>query len=134
MCRLSAIKTCSTHTSWSLKAGPIGYSKTEQNYHFMLPTIPKDRSQNLFNFSVPFHQENAKWWNINVFCHITSENVYWGKITWPPTSSNWSALSNQHLCCRFKSFFISKSHHKWGFQLLIAHKQNPHTHRSTSLL
>jgi hypothetical protein len=69
--------------SLTLKVGLIGYPKTlEQNYHFMLRTIPEDsRSQNLFNFSVPFHQENAKWWNINVFCDITSENVYWGKIT-----------------------------------------------------
>jgi len=57
MCRLSAIKTCSTWTSWPLKVGPIGYPKmSEQNYHFMLHTIPEDsRSQNLFNFSVPFH-------------------------------------------------------------------------------
>jgi hypothetical protein len=61
----------------------IGYPKTqEQKYHFMLCAIPEDsRSQNMFNFSVPFHQENAKWWNINVLCDITSENVYWGKIT-----------------------------------------------------
>jgi hypothetical protein len=42
------------------------------------------------------------------------------------------ALSTQHLCCRFKSFFISKNHHTWSFQFLIAHKI--HTHRSTSLL
>ena len=39
----------------------------ECNYHFMLFTIPEDsRSQNLFNYSVPFHHENAKWWNIYV--------------------------------------------------------------------
>jgi hypothetical protein len=31
----------------------------------MLRTIPEDRrSQNLFNFSVPFHRENGKWWNL----------------------------------------------------------------------
>jgi len=46
---------------------------------FMPHTIPEDStSENLFNFSVPFNQENAKWWNINVFCDITSENVYCG--------------------------------------------------------
>ena len=37
------------------------------------------------------------------------------------------ALSTQHLCSRFKSFFISKDHRTWGFHLLISHKQNPHT-------
>jgi hypothetical protein len=92
MCRLSAIKTWSTRTSWPLKMGPIGYpNKSEQNYNFTLRTVPEDStSQNMFSFSVPFHQENAKWWKINVFCDITSENVYWGKITWPLRSSNWS--------------------------------------------
>jgi len=69
--------------SLTLKVGPTGYPKMlEHNYHFTLRTIPEDsRSQNLLNYSVPFHQESAKWWNINVFCDITSENVYWGKIT-----------------------------------------------------
>jgi hypothetical protein len=83
MCRLSAINTCSTGTSSPLKVALIGYPKrSEWNYHFMLRTTPKDsKSQNMFNFSVPFHQENAKWWNINVFCDITSDNVYWHKIT-----------------------------------------------------
>jgi len=48
----------------------------------MLCTLPEEsRSQNFINFSVPLHQEKAKWWNINVFCAITSENVFWGKIT-----------------------------------------------------
>jgi hypothetical protein len=58
--------------------GPNGYPKmSECNQYFMLRTIPEDsRSQNMFNFSVPFHKENANWWNINVFCDTTSENVY----------------------------------------------------------
>jgi len=48
----------------------------------MLRTIPEDsKSQNLFNFSVSFQQENANWWNVNVFHDITSENVYKGEIT-----------------------------------------------------
>jgi len=48
--------------------GPIGYPKmSEWNYHFKLRTIPEDsRSQNMFNFSVSFHQQNAKWSNIIV--------------------------------------------------------------------
>jgi len=46
-----------------LKAGLIGYPKMmEWDYHFMLRTIPEDSSsQNMFNFCVSFHQENAKW-------------------------------------------------------------------------
>ena len=36
-------------------------------------------------------------------------------------------LSTQHCCSSFKSFFISKNHHTWGFHLLIPYKQNPHT-------
>jgi len=36
------------------------------------------------------------------------------------------ALSTQHCCSTFKSLFISKNHHTWGFYLLIPHKQNPH--------
>jgi len=73
-CRLSR---STSWTSWPLKMGPIGYPKTsERNYHFILHTIPeKSRSQNTFNFSVSFHQKNAKWLNINVFCDITSENT-----------------------------------------------------------
>jgi len=40
---------------------------SECNYRFMLCTIPEDTiSQNLFNYSVPFHEENAKCWNIYV--------------------------------------------------------------------
>jgi len=37
------------------------------------------------------------------------------------------ALSTQHYCSSFKSFFISKNHHTWGIHILIPHKQNPHT-------
>ena len=37
------------------------------------------------------------------------------------------ALSTQHCCYSFKSFFISKNHQTWGFHLLIPHKENPHT-------
>ena len=35
------------------------------------------------------------------------------------------ALSTQHCCSSFKSFFTSKNHHTSGLQLLISHKQNP---------
>ena len=37
------------------------------------------------------------------------------------------ALSTEHCCSTFKSLFISKNHHTWGFHILIAHKQNLHT-------
>ena len=37
-----------------------------------------------------------------------------------------SALCTEHCCSSFKSLFISKNHHTWGFELLIPHKQNPH--------
>jgi len=54
----------------------INYFKKGFNYHFMLHTITEEsRSQNMFNFSVSFHQENAKWSNTIVFCDIISENI-----------------------------------------------------------
>jgi len=57
--------------------GLTGYPKTsEWNYHFMLRTIPeKNTSQNMYNFSVSFRQENVKWSNINVFCDTITENI-----------------------------------------------------------
>jgi hypothetical protein len=53
-----------------------------------------------------------------VFCDITSENVYWGKITWPPRSSNWSSsLSTQHIFCSFKvsSYLKTTIHEAFNF-------------------
>ena len=44
-----------------------------------------------------------------------------------PCQGTGHALSTQHCCSSFKSFFISKNHHTWGFHLLIPNKQNPHT-------
>jgi hypothetical protein len=68
----------------TLERRPNGYPETicQWNYYFMLRTIPEDsRSQNMFNFSVSFHQENAKSSKINVFCDIISENtVQWDKL------------------------------------------------------
>jgi hypothetical protein len=49
------------------------------------------------------------------------------KSDYMPGQAIGPALSTQHLCSTFKSFFISKNHHTWGFQLLIPHKQNPDT-------
>jgi len=37
--------------------------------------LSQNRSQNMFNYSVSFHQKNARWSNINVFCDINSENI-----------------------------------------------------------
>jgi len=37
------------------------------------------------------------------------------------------ALSTQHCCSSSKSFFISKNHQTWGFNILISHKKNPYT-------
>jgi len=60
---------------------------SEWNYQFIPRTIPEDnRSPNMFNFIVSFHQENAKWQNINVFCVIISENT----VTRTPRSRGWS--------------------------------------------
>jgi hypothetical protein len=57
--------------------GMTGYCKiSEWNDHFMLHTIPeKSMSQNMFNFSVSFNQENVKWYNINKISDIISENI-----------------------------------------------------------
>jgi len=136
MCRLSAIKTCSTGTSWPLKVGPIGYPKTlEQNYHFMLRTVPEDSSsQNVFNFSVHFHQENTKWWNINVFCDITLENIYWGKITWSPRSRKLVPLSLLNISVvgsKVSSSLKTTGHDVFSFRY---HINKIHTQISSSLL
>ena len=37
------------------------------------------------------------------------------------------ALSTQHCCSSFKSFYNSINHHKWGFHLLKPYTQNPYT-------
>jgi hypothetical protein len=48
---------------------------SEWNYHFILCTIPEySRSQNMFNFSVPFHQENGKWCSL-ILLHKMSTTV-----------------------------------------------------------
>ena len=108
MCGLSAIKTCSTGTPWPFKVGPIVYPKTsEWNYHFMFHTIPEDsRSQNLFNFSVPFHQENTKWWNI---CSVTllQKRSTGVKSHDLPGQAIDPALSTQHL------LWVQKFLHLW---------------------
>jgi hypothetical protein len=77
MCRLTAIKTCSSWTSGNLWIGPTGYHKTSDwNYHSMLHTNPEERrSRNMFNFSASSHQKNAKWTNIIVFCDITQKTL-----------------------------------------------------------
>ena len=90
--------------SWTLKIGLTGYPKTsEGNYHSMLCTIPEvSRSQNMFNFSESFHQENAKWWNINLFCSVT--------------------LSQKTLSSRVKSHDIpclERHHRRWKHRLCL---------------
>jgi hypothetical protein len=35
----------------------------------------RERSQNMLNGNVSFHEKNAKWLNINVFWDIPSKNV-----------------------------------------------------------
>ena len=84
MCRLSAIKTLYYYYYYifffdilTLEDGTKRLSlNIETTYNFMLHTIPEEsRSQSMFNFGVSFHQEIVKWWNTNVFCYITSENV-----------------------------------------------------------
>ena len=54
-----------------------------------------------------------------MFNRVTSHDL--------PRQAIGPALSTQNCCRSFKSFFIYKIHHKWGFHLLIPHKQNPHT-------
>jgi hypothetical protein len=111
--------------------GPIGYPQTSDwNYHIMLGKILEDsRSQNMFNFSVSLQQENAKWSNINVFCDIISKNTLSRTVNSHdlPGQRMRPAFPTQHLCSRSKSSFIPKNHQTREFQLLIPHKQNPHT-------
>jgi len=136
MCRLPAIKTCSTSTSWPLKVGPTVYPKTsEWNYHFMLCTISEySKSQKLFNFSVSFLQENAKWWNIYI-CSVTLLQKMSTRVKSHdlPGQGIGPALFTQYLCSRFKRFFIYKNHHTGDFSFWY-HINKIHTHRSTSLL
>ena len=96
--------------------------------HFMLHTIPEDsRSQNMFNFSVSFHQKKAKWWIYIYSVTLLQKMPNRVKSHDLPHQAIGHALSTQHCCSSFKSFFISKNHQTWGFHLLIPHKQNPHT-------
>ena len=79
---------------------------------------------------VSFQQKNARWWNIYIYiCSVTllqkmSKRVKSHEL---PHQGIGPALSTQHWCSSFKSFFISKNHQTWGLHLLIPHKQNPHT-------
>jgi len=76
ICMLSAIKKYFL----DILALKNGTNWLSQNIRTELPLYTaynprKSRSQNMFNFSVPFHQENAKWSNINVFSDIILENT-----------------------------------------------------------
>ena len=112
MCKLYATKTCSAGTSWPLKVGTIGYPITlEWNYHFTLPTIPEDsRFQNVSNFSMSFHQENAKWWNIYI-CSVTWLQKMSTRVKSHdfPGQGIGPVLLTQTLCSRFRSFSSLKS-------------------------
>jgi len=77
MCRLSAIWKLFFLDILTLEYGTDLLPQTsELNYHLITRTIPEEStSQNMFNFSVSFHQKNAKWSDIIVLCNIISENI-----------------------------------------------------------
>jgi len=126
---LSATKTCSTGTSWPLKAGPIDYPKMpEWNYHFMLCTIPEDTmSQNMFNFSA-FPTGECQMVEYIYICSVTLLQKKSNRVKSHdlPGQGIGPALSTKHPWSRLKTL-VSKKHHTWDFHLLIPHKQNPHT-------
>ena len=102
----------------------------------MLHTIPGDsRSQNMFNFSVPFHLENAKWWNIYI-------NVLWHYIRKSLTGLNHmtshvkelvllSLLNIAAVDSKVSSSLKTTRHEAFSFWY---HINKIHTQRSTSLL
>ena len=63
------ILTLEDGTDW------LSQNIAQWNYHGMLRVIQeKSRHQNIFSISVSFHQENAKWSNVNVVFDIISQN------------------------------------------------------------
>ena len=81
----------------------------------------------MFNFCVSFHRENAKWWIYIYYVTLLQKMSNRVQSHDLPRQAIGPALSTQHCCSSFKSFFISQNHQTWGFHLLIPHKQNPHT-------
>ena len=97
----------------------------EWKYHFMLHTLPTDsRSQNLFTFSAFLTGECQM---VEYVCSVTLLQKMSNRVKSHdlPRQRIGPALSTQHCCSSFKSFFISRNHHTWGFHLLTPHKQNP---------
>ena len=74
-----------------------------------------------------FHRENAKWWIYIYYVTLLQKMSNRVQSHGLPRQAIGPALSTQHCCSSFKSFFISQNHQTWGFHLLIPHKQNPHT-------
>jgi len=132
MCRLCAIKRCSFWTPSPLKTVPIGYPKIlEWNYHLMLHTIQEEsRSQNVFNFSVFFCQENAKCLSSVILLQKMSSRVNSHDL---PGKWIGCALPTQYLCSCFKvpSSLKTTIHETFSFWY---HTNEIHTQRSTSFL
>ena len=85
------------------------------------------RSQNMFNFSVSFHQENDKKFEYNCV-QWQSQKTLSGRVhSHVIPGQGIGPASPKHHCIRSKSSFIPTNHQTWDFQLLIPHKQNPHT-------
>ena len=85
----------------------------------------------MFNFCV-LPSGECKMVNKDIYiyiCYVTllKKMSYGVKSHDLPCQAIGPALSTQHCCSSFKSFYNSKNHHKWGFHLLKPHKQNPYT-------
>ena len=80
----------------------------------------------MFNFCA-LQKENAKWWIY--ICSLTLLQKMSNGVKSHDLSRQviGPALSTQHCCSSFKSFYNSKNQFKWGFHLLKPHTQNPYT-------
>jgi len=129
MRRLSAIKTCFSWTSWTLKLGLLGYPRCQNGITPLCRVKPKKRAgPNTCSISVcpsVRRMPNVRMYMccVSLLQKISSR----AKLHELPGQGISPALPTQHLCSRFKISFIPKNHHTWEFHLLIAHKRNPHT-------
>ena len=116
-------------TSWTLKMGLLGYPRC-QNGITTLCRVKSNKRAGPKTCSISVCPSIRRMPNVQMYmCCLSllqkiSSRV---KLHELPGQGIGPALPTQHLCSRFKISFIPKNHHTWEFQLLIAHKPNPHT-------
>jgi hypothetical protein len=128
MWKLSAIETCFSWISWTLKMGLLGYPRCQNGITTLCSVKSKRAGPKTCSISVcPSVRRMPNVWMY--VCSITlleklSSRV---KLHEFPGQGISPALPTQHACSRFKISFIPKDYHTWKFQLLIAHKPNTHS-------